>query len=155
MTLLFAFLIGVGAGLRTFTPAALAAWAVYLGWLNPGRPLALIGSLPAVIILSLFAAAELYFDKLPDTPNRTAPLGLIARLVSGGVIGACISLSRAQGAPKGAVLGAVGGAVGCFAGYYLRTKIVRTLKTQDIYVATVEDLVAIAGCLWIVSHLSS
>ncbi len=155
MTLLFAFLIGVGAGLRTFTPPALTAWAVYLGWLNPGRPFSLIGSLPAVIILSLLAAAELFFDKLPDTPNRTSPLGLIARLVSGGITGACISLSGAQGALKGAVLGAAGGAVGCFAGYYIRTRIVRALKTQDIYVAVVEDLVAVAGCLWIVSHLSS
>jgi uncharacterized membrane protein len=32
------------------------------------------------------------FDKLPNTPNRTAPPGLIARIVTGGLTGACVSL---------------------------------------------------------------
>ena len=74
MTLLFAFLIGLFAGLRSLTPPAVVAWAVYLGWLKLARPLSLIGSLPAVIILSLLAIIELILDKLPNTPNRTAPL---------------------------------------------------------------------------------
>lgn len=152
MTLLFAFLIGVGAGLRTFTPLALTAWAVYLGWLSPSRPFSLIGSLPAVATLTLLAVVELVFDKLPNTPNRTSPPGLIARLVSGAICGACISLSGAQGALAGAALGAAGGIVGCFAGYHLRTRIVQTLNVKDIYVAVVEDLLAVAGCFWIVSH---
>lgn len=153
MTLLFAFLIGVGAGLRTFTAPALTAWAVYFGWLNLNRPFSLIGSLPAVIALSLLAAVELFFDKLPSTPNRTALPGLIARVVSGGIAGACISLSGARGALAGAALGAAGGLVGCFAGYEFRTRLVRALKTQDVYVAVFEDLLAVAGCFWIVSHL--
>jgi uncharacterized membrane protein len=55
-----------------------------LDWLKLARPLSLIGSLPAVIILSLLALTELILDKLPNTPNRTAPLGLIARIVTGG-----------------------------------------------------------------------
>ena len=80
MTLLFAFLIGLFAGLRSLTPPAAVAWAVHLGWLNLVRPLSLIGSLPAVMILSLLAVAEIILDKLPNTPNRTAPVGLIARM---------------------------------------------------------------------------
>ena len=70
MRLLFAFLIGVFAGLRSDTPPAAVAWAVYLGWLKLARPLSLIGSLPAVIILSLLALTELIFDKLPNTPSH-------------------------------------------------------------------------------------
>src|SRR5687768_14365969 len=69
MTLLFAFLIGLFAGLRSLTPPAAVAWAVYLGWLKLARPLSLIGSLPAVIILSLIAITELILDKLPNTQN--------------------------------------------------------------------------------------
>jgi uncharacterized membrane protein len=59
MTLLLAFLIGLFAGLRSLTPPAAVAWAVYLGWLTLARPLSLIGSLPAAIILSVLAIAEL------------------------------------------------------------------------------------------------
>ena len=96
MTLLFAFLIGVFAGLRSLTPPAAVAWAVHLGWLTIVRPLSFIGSLPAVIILSLLAITELILDKLPNTPNRTAPPGLIARIVTGGFTAACVSLGGGQ-----------------------------------------------------------
>ena len=87
MILLFAFLIGLFAGLRSLTPPAAVAWAVHLGWLKLARPLSLVGSLPAVIILSVLAVTELIFDKLPNTPSRTAPPGLIARIVTGGFTG--------------------------------------------------------------------
>ena len=39
MTLLFAFLIGLFAGLRSLMPPAAVAWAVHLGWLRLVRPL--------------------------------------------------------------------------------------------------------------------
>ena len=152
MTLLFAFLIGVFAGLRSLTPPAAVAWAVYLGWLKLARPLSLIGSLPAVIILSLLAIAELIVDKLPNTPNRTAPLGLIARIVTGGFTGACVSLGGAHSALVGAALGVVGGIVGCFAGYHIRARLVSSLRLPDFIVALLEDLVAIGGSLFIVSR---
>jgi uncharacterized membrane protein len=62
-----------------------------LGWLKLERPLALIGSLPAVAIFTLLAVVELVADKLPRTPSRTAPPGLIARIVLGGLTGACVA----------------------------------------------------------------
>ena len=152
MTLLFAFLIGIFAGLRSLTPPALVAWAVHLGWLKLDGPLALIGSLPAAIILSLLALGEVVVDKLPNTPNRTAPLGLIARIVTGGLTGACVSLGGGQSAFVGAALGLIGGIVGCFAGYHARTWLVRSLRQPDFTIALLEDLVAIAGSLFIVSR---
>ena len=152
MTLLFAFLIGLFAGLRALTPPAAVAWAVYLGWLKLARPLSLIGSLPAVIILSLLAITELIVDKLPNTPNRTAPLGLIARIVTGGLTGACVSLGGGRSAFVGAGLGLIGGIVGCFGGYEARTRLVRSLRQPDFNVALLEDLIAIAGSLFIVSR---
>jgi uncharacterized membrane protein len=152
MTLLFAFLIGLFAGLRSLTPPAAVAWAVYLGWLKLARPVSLIGSLPAVIILSLLAIAELIVDKLPNTPNRTAPLGLIARIVTGGLTGACVSVGGGRSALAGAGLGVIGGVVGCFGGYHARARLVKSLRQPDFNVAVVEDLVAIAGSLFIVSR---
>ena len=152
MTLLFAFFIGFFAGLRSLTAPAATAWAVHLGWLKLQGPLALIGSIPAVAIFTLLAVVELVADKLPKTPNRTSPPGLIARIVMGGLTGACVATGGGQGALLGAVLGAVGGVVGCFRGYEARTRLVRALGTPDIYIALLEDLVAIAGCLWVVSR---
>ena len=152
MTLLFAFLIGLFAGLRSLTPPAAVAWAMYLGWLKLARPLSLIGSLPAVIILSLLAITEIIFDKLPNTPNRTAPTGLIARIVTGGLTGACVSLGGGKSAFVGAGLGVAGGIVGCFGGYYVRARLVKSLHQQDFIIALLEDLIAVGGSIFIVSR---
>ena len=152
MTLLFAFLIGLFAGLRSLTPPAAVAWAVHLGWLRLERPLSLVGSLPAVIILSVLAIAEVFVDKLPETSNRTAPPGLIARIVTGGFTGACVSVAGGKSAYVGAALGVIGGIVGCFAGYQARVRIVKSLRQPDFNIALVEDLIAIGGSLFIVSR---
>src|SRR6185295_4028477 len=152
MTLLFAFLIGLFAGMRSLTPPAAVAWAVYLGWIKLTRPLSLIGSLPAVIILSLLAVGEVIFDKLPNTPNRTAPLGLIGRIVTGGLTGACVSLGGGKSALVGAGLGVAGGIVGCFGGYHARAWLVKSLRQPDFNIALLEDLIAIGGSLFIVSR---
>ena len=152
MTLLFAFLIGLFAGLRSLTPPAAVAWAVHLGWLRLARPLSLIGSLPAVIILSLLALTEFFFDKLPNTPSRTAPPGLIGRIVTGALSGACVSMGGGRSALAGAGLGLLGGVAGCFGGYQARARLVKLLRQPDFNVALIEDLVAIAGSLFIVSR---
>src|SRR4051812_1206562 len=89
MTLLFAFLIGLLNGLRSFTAPAATAWAARLGWLKLDSPLSLVGSLPAVLILTVLALGELVADKLPKTPSRTGALGLSARVVMGALTGAC------------------------------------------------------------------
>ncbi|HWN99564.1 MAG TPA: DUF4126 family protein [Blastocatellia bacterium] len=152
MTLLFAFLIGFFAGLRSLTAPAATAWAAHLGWLKLERPLAIIGSIPSVVILTVLAVGELVADKLPKTPSRTSPVGLIARIVTGGLTGACVGAGGRGGVLLCTLLGALGGVVGCFAGYQARTRLVKALGTPDFYVAVVEDLVAIAGCLWVVSQ---
>jgi uncharacterized membrane protein len=152
MTLVFAFLIGLFAGLRSLTPPAATAWATYLGWLKLQRPLALIGSLPAAIIFTLLALAELVADKLPQTPSRTAAVGLIARLSTGALTGACVAAGGGGSALIGALLGGVGGIAGAFAGYQARTRLVRALGVPDIFIALLEDLIAIGGSLWVVSR---
>ena len=152
MTLLLAFLIGLFAGLRSLTAPAVVAWAAHFGWLRLAPPLSLIGSVPSVVILTVLAVAELVADKLPKTPNRTAPLGLIARLVTGAVSGACVTAAGGRGALAGGLLGAVGGVAGCFGGFKARTRLVKALGAPDIYIALLEDLVAIAGSLWVVTR---
>lgn len=152
MTLLLAFLIGLFAGLRSLTAPAATAWAAHLGWLKLERPLSLIGSLPAVVIFTLLAVAELVADKLPKTPNRTSAMPLIARAVMGALTGACVAVGGKQSAIAGAVLGIVGSLVGAFGGYQVRKRLVKALGVPDIYVALLEDIVTIAGSLWVVSR---
>ena len=130
----------------------MTAWAVHLGWLKPQGPLALIGSIPSVAIFTLLAVVELVADKFPKTPSRTAPPGLIARIIMGGLTGACVAAGGGEGAILGAVLGIIGGVVGCFSGFQARTRLVKALRTPDIYVALIEDILAIAGSLWAVSR---
>lgn len=152
MLLLLAFLIGFFAGLRSLAAPAATAWGAQLGWLKLYGPLSLIGSLPSVIILTLLAVAELVADKLPKIPNRTELPGLIGRMLTGGVAGACVAIAGDQGAFPGAVLGVAGALVGTFGGYQARAQLVKALGTRDLYVALVEDLVAVAGSFWVVSR---
>jgi uncharacterized membrane protein len=151
--LLLAFLIGVIAGLRTMTAPAVVAWATNRHWLNlHNSPLALMGSTAAVVVFNQGALGELVVDKLPSTANRTKFLGLIGRSVLGGLSGAALAASGAQSIPLGVVLGVSGAIVGAFAGYEIRNRLVRALKVPDFVIALLEDAVAIAGGLLIVSR---
>jgi uncharacterized membrane protein len=142
----FALAIGIGivAGLRSLTAPALVAWAAYLGWIHlHGSPLAFMGSVVAVAIFSLGAILELIIDKLPKTPSRTAPMPLIARLVMGGLSGACLCVAAGQSLWLGVALAAVGALIGTFGGYQLRTRLVHGLGVKDILIAIPEDVIAV------------
>jgi uncharacterized membrane protein len=145
--------IGIVAGLRAMTAPAAVSWAAYLGWLNlNSSPLSFMGSVVAVAILSLAAVGEYVNDKLPKTPSRTAPPSLIARLVTGGLSGACLCASAGQSLMVGAILGAIGSLIGTFGGYQVRTRLTSSLKVKDIFIAILEDLVAIGLALFLVSR---
>jgi uncharacterized membrane protein len=155
MNYIFAFAIGIGftAGLRSLTPPAVVAWAAHLGWLNLNNsPLAFVGSIIAVIIFSLLALFELFVDLQPSTQKRTAPMPLIARIVTGGLCGACVCAASNQSMIIGAILGAMGGLIGAFAGYEVRRKLVATLKIKDIFIAVLEDLVTIGAACFFISR---
>ena len=151
--LCLAFAIGVIAGLRTFTAPAVVCWAAHLGWNNlHGSHLAVLGSIVTVVIVTLLAIFELVNDKLPNTPNRTTPGPLGARIVSGALCGAALAIAGGQGALLGAILAIIGALVGAFGGYQVRHQIVTQLKVNDIIVALTEDLIAIGGGLLIVTR---
>jgi uncharacterized membrane protein len=151
--LVLAFLIGVITGLRSLTAPAVLAWAAHLGWLDlQGSPLAFMGSTAAVAVFTVLAIAELIADQLPSTPSRTRPPGLIARIVMGGLSGGVIAAAGLQSIPLGAGLGIAGAVAGTFAGYEVRTRLVKALKVPDIVIACLEDAVAIGGALLIATR---
>src|SRR5260370_38312994 len=118
-----AFGIGVISGLRALTAPAAVAWAAHRNWLHlHGTPLSFMGAGLAVIIFTLFAVVELVTDQLPSTPARTKPMGLVPRLITGGLSGAAVAASGGQGLAFVAVLGVLGGNVGTFRGYEVPTR---------------------------------
>jgi uncharacterized membrane protein len=151
--LLLAFLIGVVAGLRSLTAPAVVAWAAHRNWLNLHNTyLSFMASTAAVVGFILLAVIELVTDQLPNTPSRTKPPGLIARIVLGGLSGAAVAAAGAQSMVAGGILGAAGGVAGAFGGYQVRTRLVRALKVPDFVIACLEDAIAIGGGLFIVSR---
>src|SRR5438046_4696612 len=99
-TYVFAFLIGVIAGLRSMTAPAAVSWAARLGWLHLENTwLAFLGFAATPYVVSLLAIGELITDKLPKTPSRKAPPGFIARLATGAMCGAAL------GAPGDSMIG--------------------------------------------------
>lgn len=154
--LVLAFLIGVVAGLRALTAPAVVAWAARRSWLGLLHTrLSFMGTTAAVVLFVVLALVELVTDQLPGTPSRTKPAGLIARMVLGGLCGACVAAAGEQSAGFGALLGATGGVAGAFAGYEVRARVVKAFQVPDFVVATLEDAVAIGGGLWIVSRFAA
>ena len=149
--LLFAFLMGFFTGLRSLTPTAVTAWAAHLRWLKGPSPLSWIGTMPTAVIFTLLALVELVTDKLPKTPSRTAPAGLIPRILLGALSGACVASAGGEGIVLGAVLGIVGALAGTYGGYQARSRLVKALGTPDFVIAPLEDIVTIGGSLFVVS----
>jgi len=155
VSLVLAWAVGIGwvAVLRSLLAPAAVARAAHLGWLHlQGTALSFMGSKVALIIFSLLAIGELIGDKLPKTPRRTAVAPLIARMITGGLCGACIFVSSSQSLAIGAVPGAVGAVAGAFAGYEIRKRLVTQLKVPDLFIALPEDLIAISLALFLVSR---
>jgi len=145
--------IGIVAGLRSLTAPAVVAWGAHLGWLNlHGSPLAFMGSITAVAIFSLLAIGELIADKLPTIPKRTAPAPLLARIITGGLCGACLLATAEKSLVAGAILGGTGGVIGAFLGYDIRRRLVNNLHIKDFVVAVCEDVVAVGLALFLVSR---
>ncbi len=151
MTLyVFALLIGVDSGARTFTAPAAVSWAAHLGWLHlRNTPLGFLAASVTPYILTLLAIGELITDKLPTTPSRKAPVGFIARIVSGAFCGAAIGATGGV-ATGGLIAGALGAVIGTFGFYEFRSRLVKAIGGRDLPIALLEDACAIAGAILIV-----
>lgn len=152
--LMLCFLIGCVAGLRSMMAPAIVCAGAYLGWLHlGGTSLALLNNRVVLSVFTLLAILELFVDKLPQTPPRIAPTGLIARMATGALSGAAIAVSARTSLLLGAVLGLIGGIVGAYVGYYIRRGLVAQTKLPDFVIAVVEDLLTISGGLFVVSRM--
>jgi uncharacterized membrane protein len=149
--ILFAFLIGVVAGLRALTAPTAVSWAAAQRWLHlEGTPLAFMGFAATPYIFTVLAIGELISDQLPSTPSRKAPPGFIARIVTGALCGAAFGLQRDEllVCILSGILGAVAGTLG---GYEARVRLARAVG-KDLPIALLEDAIAIGGAFFLVSR---
>ncbi len=149
------FLAGVLTGLRTFTPLAVSTFFMRHGRLKlAGTPLHFLDTMAAHLILVFLALLEIVGDKLPRTPARTSAVGLTGRILMGGLGGAMLAFATAM-LPwwQGSLVGVIGALVGTYAGWFVRTRTVMALRCPDWMVAVCEDLVAIFGSIWVMSHV--
>lgn len=124
-----ALVLGGVCGMRTMMGPALIADLA-----PPGIKLA----------LRLMAVGELIVDKLPQTPNRTAPGPLLGRVVSGAVVGSVVCRAAKTSPWLGALLGGLGAVAGAYGCYFGRKALVERLPLPDPVVAVAEDALAAA-----------
>ena len=137
-------LLGGLTGLRTMTPMAILCWFAWRGNLPVDGTWAFWTAKPVtVLVFAVLAAGELIGDKLPMTPNRTAPFPLLARIAFGGLIGALAATGVNGSAPEGIFLGIVSAVAGAFVGFHLRHSLVTKHNFPALGVALVEDALAV------------
>jgi|SRR5271156_4948546 uncharacterized membrane protein len=154
MAFVLSFLLGFVDGLRSLTAPAIVCWAAHLGWLHfAGTKFAFLNHRSTLMVFTLLAIIELVVDKLPNTPPRTAPVGLIARIVLGGASGLALATGAGVSVPLAGVIASIGAIAGAFAGYHIRRAVVFKAHVPDLVAAIAEDAITIAGGLLIVSHI--
>jgi uncharacterized membrane protein len=145
LVLLFAVLIGVVAGLRALTAAAVVAWAALLDWINmDGTWASWVGHPVTVAALTVLAVIELITDLLPTAPSRTSAVQFGARIILGAFAGAVIGTAWGYKV-SGLGAGIVGAVLGTLGGYAARKRLVAAHDERDLPIALLEDAVAVLG----------
>ncbi len=138
-------LLGVSTGLRSFTPLAVTAWFASMGKLPvTGTWASWVRHPAAVAAFTAAAVGEYIGDKLPNTPNRTAPVPLAGRLILGGLVGAIVATAFRRPVAGGIAMGTVGAAAGTYGGFYLRRGLTKGAGLPDMPVALSGDVAAVA-----------
>jgi uncharacterized membrane protein len=119
--------VGAACGLRTFSGPSMTLWEAGSPWAG---------------LAAVAAAGEVVADKLPFTPPRTDPPGLIARIVSGTLCGLALAARYDASKSIGAVCGAAGALLSTFAGYTVRRQLTVEFGWPDLPVALAEDALA-------------
>lgn len=137
-------LMGLVAGQRSMTPLAAIAAGARQGTLPPGAPLAGFISHPVVAGGTVaLAAAEMAGDKMASAPDRTVPLGLMARTLTAAYAGAALAPrgERLAGAAV-AVVAALGAS---YVGWRIRCAAIK--KYGQTKTGAVEDATVLASGL--------
>lgn len=150
MSILRSYLQVIGAGLlagmRTMAaPALLSNQLAGAPLEEKNAPLGVLSSSRANTAFRLLAIGELVGDKLPTTPARTQLPSLIARSVSGALVGATINNVKGRSPVVGATVGGAAAIVGTYASYHLRRTLKNTLPVPDPVLGAMEDVLVMGA----------
>ena len=142
-------LLGVATGMRTFTPISVTCWFAYLGYLPVGGTWASwTARLGVAVLFTALAIGEYVGDKLPRTPNRTAPAPLLARVAVAALCGSICATALHGSGLEGVLLAAAGAFAGTFGGFMIRRDVAQKLGCSDWPIALVEDVSSILAAMF-------
>lgn len=137
--------LGGVSGMRALLGPTMLALGARRGAVKTGRrgPWALFARPATGVLFGLAEVGELIMDKLPSTPSRLAPQGLVPRLLLGAIVGATVVHGARGRALGGALIGAAAAAVTAFVGNRGRAAAARATSVPDPVWAIVEDGLAV------------
>ena len=134
--------LGAVAGLRALTAPALLSYFASRPENSEFKD-NFLASPKIAAVLGLLAAGELIGDKLPSTPNRTEPPGLIARVISGATVGGSVCAARKKSLRTGIVIGALSAVAAAYIGQNIRREIAQRSSIPSAAIGAVEDALAV------------
>ena len=129
-----AFVLGIAAGLRVFTPPAAVLLARGGIW---------------GYVFAILAVGEYVADSLPMAPARTMLPSLVLRMISGGFVGFMAGGTAGMGT-VGAIVGIVGALIGSYGG--LSARLWAIARFGPIPAALLEDVIAIGLAVFVVTR---
>jgi len=138
--------LGLIAGMRCASAGAIASYISRQATPTKGsnKLIKFINSDTFNTTLNIAAVGELVADKLPFVPARTAPAGLAARVVSGGLSGAAVAKANGSNVTLYASLSSVVAIAATYGFYHLRKTAGEKTGIADPLIALVEDAI-VAG----------
>jgi uncharacterized membrane protein len=108
-------------------------------------PLSFMQSQNVATALKVMAVGELVADKLPLTPNRTKPIAIVARCLSGALSGAVIYKAANSNVAAGALLCGSAAFAATFGSFFLRKSVVNKSRLMDPLIGAIEDALVIGA----------
>ena len=138
--------MGLLAGMRSAAAPALASHILseHKGKAFRHHPIGFLSSIAIADVLKVMALGEFLVDKLPFTPDRTKPVSVAVRCLSGALAGAGIYSAAGKKPLTGAVLGCVVAGASTFASFYLRKALSRTL-VGNVLSGVIEDAFVVSA----------
>jgi len=144
--------IGTLAGMRTSSAPAITSQILshHHSKRLERSPLNFMQSKAVANVLTVLTVSEVIIDKLPATPNRTQPAGVVFRGLSGALAGASIYKASGNNVALGAVLGAASAITSTYISFLLRKNIVKNTSVIDPVIGALEDALVISAGIGLV-----
>jgi uncharacterized membrane protein len=134
------------------TAIAVLCWFAWLQLLPQSGRASWTGYLGTAIVFTVCALGEYVTDTLPNTPSRTAPLGVGARVAFGALVGGLAAHGIVEPAAGGVIFGVLGALIGTYGGHRVRVYGAKAVG-HDLPVALGESAIALALAVFTCSQL--